>query len=94
MKQQKTRLGRDRNANLVRNLEPATSFEPFFGKEYLNVTKKFEAIAAGQFMKKDNMPLNQGQPFFRKRPRAQATSPLLSQPLKDHMKSDVSPRSF
>jgi len=36
----------------------------FFGKKYLNVTKQFEAIAPGQFMKKDNMPLNQCQPFF------------------------------
>ena len=32
------------------------------------------------------MPLNQRQPFFRKRPRSQATSPLLFQPLEDHMK--------
>ena len=86
MEQQKTRLRRDRDADLVRDLEPATSFKPFFGKEYLNVTKQFEAIAPGQFMKKDDMPLNQCQPFFRKRPRSQATSPLLSQPLKDHMK--------
>jgi hypothetical protein len=86
MEQQKTSLGRDRDADLVSNLEPATSFESFFGKEYLNVTKQFEAIAPGQFMKKDNMPLNQGQPLLGKRSRSQATSPLLSQPLKDHMK--------
>ena len=86
MQQQKTRLRRNRNANFVRDLEPATSFEPFFGKEYLDVTKQFEAIAPGQFMKKDNMPLNQRQPFLRKRPRSQATSLSLLQELKDHMK--------
>jgi hypothetical protein len=86
MQQQKTRLRRDSHADLVRDLETATSFEPFFGKEYLNVTKQFEAIAPGQFMKKDNMTLNQRQPFIRKRPRSQATAPLLLQPFKDHMK--------
>jgi len=86
MQQQKTRLRRNRNANFVRDLEPATSFEPFFGKKYLNMTKQFEAIAPGQFMKKDNMPLKQRQPFLRKRPRSQATSLSLLQELKDHMK--------
>jgi hypothetical protein len=50
------------------------------------VTKQFETIAPGQFMKKDNMTLNQRQPFFRKRPRSQATSPSLLQELNDHMK--------
>jgi hypothetical protein len=87
MQQQKTSLRRDSHADLVRDLETATSFEPFFRKEYLNVTKQFEAIAPGQFMKKDNMTLNQRQPFFRKRPRSQATAPLLLQPLKNHMKN-------
>jgi hypothetical protein len=67
-------LRRDSHADLVRDLETATSFEPFFGKKYLDVTKQFEAIAPGQFMKKDNMPLNQRQPLFRKWPRSQATS--------------------
>jgi hypothetical protein len=32
------------------------------------------------------MTLNQCQPFFWKRPRSQAPTPLLLQPLKDHMK--------
>jgi hypothetical protein len=85
MQQQKTRLRSNRDADLIRDLETATSFEPFFRKEYLNVTKQFEAIAPRQFMRKDNMTLNQRQPFLRKRPRSQATSPLLFQPLKDHM---------
>jgi len=86
MQQQKTRLRRDGDTDLVSDLEPATSFESFFGKEYLDVTKQFEAIAPGQFMKKDNMPLKQRQPFLRKRPRSQATSLSLLQELKDHMK--------
>jgi hypothetical protein len=86
MQQQKTSLRRDGNPDLVRDLETATSLKTFFGKEYLNVTKQFETIAPGQFMKKGNMTLNQRQPLFRKRPRSQATSPLLLQKLKDHMK--------
>src|SRR6266568_9675590 len=45
MQQQKTRLRSNRDADLIRDLETATSFEPFFRKEYLNVTKQFEAIA-------------------------------------------------
>jgi hypothetical protein len=40
-------LRRNRDADLVRDLEAATSFEPFFRKEHLNVTKQFEAIAPG-----------------------------------------------
>src|SRR6266571_7284155 len=41
------------------------------------------------------MTLNQLQPFFRKRPRSQATSPPLLQEVKDHVKMlvDVSPGS-
>jgi hypothetical protein len=70
-------LRRDSHADFVRDLETVTSFEPFFGKEYLNVTKQFEAIAPGQFMKKDNVTLNQRQPFLRKRTRSQTTSPPL-----------------
>jgi hypothetical protein len=79
-------LRRNRDADLIGDLETAASFEPFFRKEYLNVTKQFEAIAPGKFMEKDSMTLNQRQPFFRKRSRSEATSPLLFQPLKDHMK--------
>jgi hypothetical protein len=37
-------------------------------------------------MEKNNMTLNQRQPFFRKWPPSQATSPPLLQELKDHMK--------
>jgi hypothetical protein len=37
-------------------------------------------------LKKYNMTLNQPQPFFRKRPRSQATSPPLLQEFKDHVK--------
>jgi hypothetical protein len=79
-------LRRNRDADLIGDLETAASFEPFFRKEYLNVTKQFEAIAPGQFMKKDNMTLNHRQPFLRKRPRSQVTSLSLLQELKDHMK--------
>ncbi len=86
MQQQKTSLRRDSHADLIRDPETATSFETFFGKKYLNVTKQFRAVARGQFMKKYDMTLNQRQPFFRKRPRSQATSPPLLQELKDHMK--------
>jgi hypothetical protein len=59
------------------------------------VTKEFRAVARGQSVKKNNMTLNQRQPFFRKQPGSQATSPSLLQQLKDHMKyqKDVSPGS-
>jgi len=32
-------LRRDRHADLIGDRETATSFEAFFGKKYLNVTK-------------------------------------------------------
>src|SRR5207244_5473006 len=86
MQQQKASLRRDSHANLIGNHEPATSLETFFGKKYLDVTKQFGAVARGQFLKKYNMTLNQPQPFFRKRPRSQATSPPLLQEFKDHVK--------
>jgi hypothetical protein len=79
-------LRRNRDADLIGDLETGASFEPFFRKEYLNVTEEFEAIAPGQFMKKDNMTLNHRQPFPRKRPRSQATSLSPLQELEDHMK--------
>src|SRR5436190_1057649 len=86
MQQQKTSLRCDSHADLLRDRETATSLETFFGKKYLNVTKQFRAVARGQSMKKYDMTLNQRQPVFRKRSGAQATSPLLLQQLKDHMK--------
>jgi hypothetical protein len=86
MQQQKTSLRRDSHADLIRDLKSAAAFEPFLGKKYLNVPKQFRTVALVQFVKKYNMTLNQRQPFFRKRPRSQATSPLLLQELKDHMK--------
>jgi hypothetical protein len=86
MQQQKTSLRRDGYADLIGDRETATSLETFFGKKYLNVTKQFRAVARGQLVKKDNVTLNQCQPFFRKRPRSQATPPYLLQELKDHMK--------
>jgi hypothetical protein len=70
-------LRRDSHADLIRDRETATSLETFFGEEYLNVSKEFRAVARGQSVKKNNMTLNQRQPFFRKRPLSQATSPLL-----------------
>src|SRR5207237_10827471 len=79
MQQQKTSLRRDSHADLIRDCETATSFETFSGKKYLNVTKQFRAIVPRQPAKKYNMMLNQLQPFLRKRPRSQATSPALLQ---------------
>jgi hypothetical protein len=79
-------LRRDSHADLIGDLETATSLETFFGKNDLNVTKQFRAVARGQLVKKDNVTLNQCQPFFRKGARSQATSPSLLQELKDHMK--------
>ena len=79
MQQQKTSLRRDSHADLIRDCETATSFETFFGKKYLNMTKQFRAIVPRQPAKKYNMMLNQLQPFLRKRPRSQATSPALLQ---------------
>jgi hypothetical protein len=84
MQQQKTSLRRNSHADLIRDRETATSLETLFGKKYLNVTKQFRAVACGQSVKKDNMPPNHGQPFFRKRPRLQTTSPALFQKGKDH----------
>src|SRR5439155_15734027 len=86
MQQQEASLRGNGHTNLVGDRETATSLETFFGKKYLNVTKQFRAVGRGQFMKKYDMTLNQRQPFFRKRPRSQATSPPLLQELKDHMK--------
>jgi hypothetical protein len=77
MQQQETSLRRDRHADFIRDRETAASLEPFFGEKYLNVTKEFRAVARGQSVKKNNIALNQGQPFFRKRPRSQAMSLLL-----------------
>ena len=79
-------MRRNGYADLIRDFEAATSLETFFGKKYLNMTKQFRAVACGQLGKKYDMTLNQLQPFLRKRPRSQATSPLLLQELKDHMK--------
>src|SRR6266513_6197878 len=73
MQQQKTSLRCDSHADLLRDGETATSLEAFFGKKYLNVTKQFRPIGRGQSVKKYDMSLNQPQPFFRKRPRSQAT---------------------
>jgi hypothetical protein len=87
-------LRRNSHANLIRDLETGTSFKTFLGKEYLNVTKQFKAIAPGQFVKKDNVTLNQCQPIFRKRPRSEPPSPSLLQELEDHMKITLSPCSF
>jgi hypothetical protein len=84
MQQQETSLSRDHHADLIRDRETATSLETFFGEEYLNVTKEFRAVARGQSVKKNNMTLNQRQPFFRKLSRSQVTSPSLLQQLKDH----------
>src|SRR5262245_55160253 len=39
VQQKKTSLRCDGNANLIGDRETATSFETFFGKKYLNVTK-------------------------------------------------------
>src|SRR5215475_10885044 len=75
MQQEKTSLRRDGHADLVRDLETATSLEPFFGKKYLNVAKQFKAVAPGKFVKKYGMPLNQRQPFFRKRSTSQTPPP-------------------
>src|SRR5580700_6068730 len=86
MQQQETSLRRDSHADLIRDLESAAAFEPFLSKKYLNVPKQFRTVALVQFVKKYNMTLDQLQPFFRKRPRSQATSPLLLQELKDHLK--------
>jgi hypothetical protein len=86
MQQQETSLRRDSHADFIRDRETATSLETFFGEEYLNVTKEFRTVARGQSVKENNMTLNQRQPFFRKRPRSKATSSLLLQQLKDHMK--------
>jgi len=86
MQQQKTSLRCDSHADLLRDGETATSLETFFGKKYLNVTKQFRAVARRQLVEKYNVTLNQCQPFFRKPPRSKATSPLLLQELKDHMK--------
>ena len=58
MQQQKTSLRRDSHADLIRDRETATSFETFFGKKYLNMTKQFRAIARRQSEKKCHMTLN------------------------------------
>jgi len=50
------------------------------------MTKQFRAVARGQLVKKYNVPLNQLQPLLRKLSRPQATSLLLLQELKNHMK--------
>jgi len=79
-------LRRNGYADLIRDLEAATSLETFFGKKHLNMTKQLRAVAHGQLVKKHNVTLNQLQPFLRKLSRSQATPPLLLQELKDHMK--------
>ena len=86
MQQQKTSLRRDSHPHLIGNCETATSLETFFSEKYLKMTKQFRAVARGQPWKKYNMTLNQLQPFIRKRPRSQATSPPLLQELKDHLR--------
>lgn len=45
MQQQKTSLGGDSHTDLVGDGETAASLETLFGKEHLNVTKQFQAIA-------------------------------------------------
>src|SRR5256885_13915733 len=86
MKKGKPSLRREGHAALIRDLKTATSFETFFGKKHLHMTNQFRAAARGQLVKKYNVPLNQLQPFLRKLSRPQATSLLLLQELKNHMK--------
>jgi hypothetical protein len=84
MQQEKASLRRNRHTDLIGDREAGTSLEAFFGKKNLDVTKEFCAVGRGHFLKKNDMALNHLQPFFRKWPRSQATSPPLLQELKNH----------
>ena len=58
MQQEQASLGRDREANLVRQLEAAAALEPFFREENLDMSKQLLPIHFRESGKKRKVALD------------------------------------
>jgi hypothetical protein len=64
MQEEETGLGRDRDLNLISELESAATFEAFFIEKNPQVTKQLIAISRAQSIKEREIARNDAQPFF------------------------------
>jgi hypothetical protein len=84
MEQEQTRLRRDGDANLIRQLEAAAALEIFFRQEHLDMTEELALIGGRKLAKESDIARQNGVPRGRNGLRAEPLSPTLFRKAEDH----------
>ena len=84
MQEQHARLGSDRNAHLVGDLETATSLEALLGKEDLDMPHELLAILEREARYHGHVLLHERSPFEREQVQARRRPPPTLEPCEDH----------